>query len=67
MMDAKNDNEARRRRAARLREDLRAVVEAEKSSGTRREAPSVRPRSPKEFVHERMRELDRARGKEQKG
>jgi hypothetical protein len=57
-MGAEDDEEARRRRAARLREDVRATIEAEKPGG-RRGAPSVRPRSPRDFVHERMRELDR--------
>jgi hypothetical protein len=66
-MGAESDEEARRRRAARLREDVRATVEAEKPGSGRRGAPSVRPRSPRDFVHERMRELDRAAKKESKG
>jgi len=67
MMGAEDDEEARRRRAAGLREEVRATIEAEKLGSGRRGAPSVRPRSPRDFVHERMRELERAPEEKQKG
>jgi len=63
-----DDAEARRRRAARLRERIEEVTAHATGSGAdapaapdpaaRRNAPRVAPQSPRSFVEERMRELD---------
>jgi hypothetical protein len=62
-----DDTETRRRRAARLRGQIaeRSTPETKQDaptapdSGQRRNVPRVRPASPREFVEQRMRELDR--------
>jgi hypothetical protein len=67
-----SDDTETRRRAARLREQIAELPEnrrntpgtkqdppAAPDSGQRRNAPRVRPASPREFVERRMRELDR--------
>jgi hypothetical protein len=66
--------EARRKRAAKLREQIASITRgkqteaAEKSDpeSARRNAPRVHPLSPRQFIEERMRELDRG-GDERKG
>jgi hypothetical protein len=62
-----SDQEARRRRAARLREQINAVVGKTRTDDARRDAPRVEQVSPREFVHRRMRELDQASEDERKG
>jgi len=67
-----DDTEARRERATRLREQIKRITgrTAERPStqqddatgqneGARRNAPRVRPPSPREFIGQRMRELAR--------
>jgi hypothetical protein len=71
-----DDAEARRQRAARLRERIAEVTgksapgpesgqgpSATDQSGEGRSPPRVRPISPRTFVEERMRELDRDKDK----
>jgi hypothetical protein len=73
-----DDAEARRRRAARLREQIAGLTgrdaeapatpdptvpdPAAPDPAARRDAPRVRPASPRTLVEERMRELDRGEG-----
>ena len=70
------DAEARRRRAARLREQIADLTTPAGSSAKpgqdapaashpeqRENAPRVRPASPRSFVERRMRELEGDRGK----
>jgi hypothetical protein len=64
-MSDKDDTEARRRRAQELREQIAGIVAGgqretrqEKLPEGRRNAPRVRPISPRAFVEQRMRELD---------
>jgi hypothetical protein len=61
-MGTGESEEARRRRAARLRERIEEVVGGGQAGPARRDAPRVRPPSPRDFVHQRMRELDRKPG-----
>jgi hypothetical protein len=64
---AEDSPEARRKRAARLREQIAGITrgkqgepaEKDESEPGRRNAPRVRPPSPRQFIEERMRELDR--------
>jgi hypothetical protein len=65
-MSDKDDTEARRRRARELREQIAGIVAGgqgeprqESPPEARRNAPRVRPLSPRAFVERRMRELDR--------
>ena len=66
--------EARRERAARLREQIASITrgkrgepaEKDEPESARRDAPRVHPLSPRQFIEERMRELDRG-GDEPKG
>lgn len=72
-----DDAETRRRRAARLREQIAELTRHRSSApereqdapaapdgpGQRRNAPRVRPASPRAFIEQRMRELDRGDGK----
>jgi len=57
--------EARRKRAARLREQIANITRgkqgepADEPESVRRNAPRVHPLSPRQFIEERMRELDR--------
>ncbi|HJS86030.1 MAG TPA: hypothetical protein VJ779_11285 [Acetobacteraceae bacterium] len=62
-----DDAEARRRRVARLREQIDSLTKQPGVPGSeqgapetqqRRNAPRVRPVSPRTFVEQRMRELD---------
>lgn len=62
MGTGESEEEARRRRAARLRERIEEVVGGGQAGPARRDAPRVRPASPRDFVHQRMRELDRKPG-----
>lgn len=57
-MSTESDQEARRRRAARLRDQINTLVDKTQAGATRRDVPRVEPLSPREFVHQRMRELD---------
>jgi hypothetical protein len=65
-MSDKDNTEARRRRAQELREQIAGIMaggqretEKEKPPAARRNAPRVRSVSPRAFVEQRMRELDR--------
>ncbi|HWX39829.1 MAG TPA: hypothetical protein VN345_01645 [Blastocatellia bacterium] len=66
--------EARRKRAARLREQIATITrgkqgepaEKDQPESGRRNAPRVHPLSPRQFIEKRMRELDRS-GNERKG
>jgi len=65
-MSDKDDTEARRRRAQELREQIAGIMAGgqretrqEKLPEARRNAPRVRSISPRAFVEQRMRELDR--------
>ena len=65
--------EARRKRAAKLREQIASITrgkptetaEEDKPEAAQRNTPRVHPLSPRQFIEERMRELDR-RGDELK-
>jgi hypothetical protein len=69
-----DEDEARRKRAAKLREQIASITrgkqgetaEKDQSESARRNAPRVNPISPRQFIEERMRELDRG-GDEHKG
>ena len=62
---AEDSPEARRKRAARLREQISGITggkhseAADEPASGRRNAPRVQPPSPRQFIQERMRELDR--------
>ena len=66
-----DDAEARKQRAARLRERVAEVTGRPTGSGAdapaapdpaaRRNAPRVNPQSPRSFVEERMRDLDQGK------
>jgi hypothetical protein len=66
--------EARRKRAAKLREQIASIsrgkqgetAETDQTESARRNAPRVHPISPRQFIEERMRELDQG-GNERKG
>jgi hypothetical protein len=74
-----DDNpEARRKRAARLREQIASITrgkqgepaEKDEPEPGRRNAPRVHPLSPRQFIEKRMRELDRGgdeRAQKEKG
>ena len=72
-----DDNpEARRRRAAKLREQIAGITKGKQdetagedgSEPTPRNAPRVHPLSPRQFIERRMRELDKGRdGDKKKG
>jgi hypothetical protein len=59
--------EARRKRAAKLREQIASITRGkpgetaakDEPESARRNAPRVHPLSPRQFIEERMRELDR--------
>jgi hypothetical protein len=59
--------EARRKRAAKLREQIAGITrgkqgetaEKDEPGSARRNSPRVHPLSPRQFIEERMRELDR--------
>jgi hypothetical protein len=63
----KDNPEARRRRAAKLREQIANITKGKRGEPAekddpesgRRNAPRVHPLSPRRFIEERMRELDR--------
>jgi len=67
-MSDRDDTEARRRRAQELREQIAGIVaggqretKQENLPEGRRNAPRIRPISPRAFVEERMRQLDRGK------
>jgi len=75
-----DDAEARRKRAAELRKQIADIVGSkdDKTGGQdsiptgqdetpRRNAPRVHPISPREFIEQRMRELDRNKDEEDDG
>jgi hypothetical protein len=67
MVGDESDQVARRRRAARLREQINAIAGKSRADAARRDTPRVEPVSPREFVHKRMRELDQASEDDQSG
>jgi hypothetical protein len=52
------EQESQRRRAARLREQIKQIVQPEPKPEERREKKKVK--TPRDFIHERMRELNQS-------
>lgn len=63
-MANEDDLEARKARAADIREQISRIIGPGKSQGgdaTKSDADSLPPLSPREFIEKRMRELDSAK------
>jgi hypothetical protein len=59
-VEDERDKEARRRRAARLRDQINTVLGKTGDGSPRRVVPRVESLSPRDAIRRRMRELDRA-------
>jgi hypothetical protein len=56
---AADDEAARKARAQRLRKQIQRLAAPEGEAGSAQEAPPPAPESPRDFIHRKMRGLDK--------